>query len=381
MIKFLVVVIASFLFFSQEPEQSYPETLRIGLYSGYEINGFNFSAIKGEYHIEDGCGNLIKEVKTHDYVIVKNAKNGLKIKSNNDTLKISDKIYFYGKSFKNTFLINPLDDSINYRMYDGDIIAKNNSSKLNIINLVPFENYIAGVVQSESGFGKHPEYYKLQATVSRTYTIKNLERHKNEGYHLCDQVHCQAYYSKSIYPEIIFSTEYTRGDIIVDKQGTPINSVFHANCGGYTINSEYLWQNSSSYLKSIKDSFCIEKPGADWEKSIPKKEFTKYLQNKLGSNYSDSIAEELYNFEQKQRQIYLDPYKIIHLGQFRNDFMLRSTFFNIEPKGDSLHLTGRGYGHGVGLCQEGAMRMAEKGISRDSIIRFYYKNADLNIND
>ncbi len=379
MTKIIVAAIICILLSVKSSNNPCPETIRIGLFSEYQIKGFSFSALEGNYYIIDNKGNTLRKMKPYDHLTVELKNNKIRLSFKKDTLFVNNNITFAGQSFKNTFLINPSNKNIYYRIYDDDLIINNNFTSLTIINHVPFENYIAGVVESESGFGKHPEYYNLQATISRTYAVKNLYRHIHEGFNLCDEVHCQAYYGKSIYPDIVFATDYTRSDIITDYHGQPINAVFHANCGGMTLNSENVWSNESPHLKAVADTFCSKKPGALWEKTIPKKLLYQYLQNNLGNKLNDSIAENIYNFTQKQRKYYLDPYKTIHLARFRNDFELRSTFFDIIPTDDNLLITGKGYGHGVGLCQEGAMRMAEKGLSRDSIIRFYYKNAFLKI--
>ena len=381
MLKFFFIAALCFLVSVISSKNPYPEKIKTGIFNRYNINGFAFSALEGDYYILNNNGKIIKAIEPYEQILIEALNDKISIVFGDDTLLTNSIISISGKSFKNTFVINPSNDSIAYRIYDDDLIIKNNNPYLTIINHVPFENYIAAVVQSESGYGRHPEYYNLQATISRTYAVKNLNRHKNEGFELCDEVHCQAYYNKTLYPPIIFATEYTRGDIIIGENGHPINTVFHANCGGSTLNSENVWINASSYLKSVTDTFCLNKPGAKWEKTIPRELLIQYLQNNLGKNFNDTLADNIFNFTQLQRKFFLDPFEIIHLSKFRTDFELRSTFFDIVPTGDSLLIKGRGYGHGVGLCQEGAMGMAEEGISRDSIIRFYYKNAKLKVLD
>ncbi len=382
MIKLFVIAVFCLLLSVTPVKIENPDIIKIGIFSRYNIDEFNFSALEGSYYvIDNNNGEIIKDIKQFENVLVKQTDNQIKIVLNNDTITTNEGITFSGQSFKNTFLINPINGNIGFRIYDDDLSANPGFQGMTVINSVPFENYIAGVVQSESGFGRHPEYYNLQATISRTYAIKNLNRHIHEDFHLCDEVHCQAYYGKSLYPAIIFATEYTRGDVIIDKNNQPINTVFHANCGGTTVNSEHVWINASTYLKSVKDTFCIDMPGSKWEKTISEELLRQYLQHNLGVKFNDSIANSIFNLTQTQRKFFLDPYEKIHLGRFRTDFDLRSTYFDMIPQGDSILLKGRGYGHGVGLCQEGAMRMAEKGISRDSIIRFYYKDAKLETSD
>jgi stage II sporulation protein D len=107
-------------------------------------------------------------------------------------------------------------------------------------------------------------------------------------------------------------------------------------------------------------------------------EWTGYLRK---SGYNGNVDDaSLLNFSQITR---LNFYKAgsfsIPFRQIRSDLNLRSTFFSIAVEGDSVILTGRGYGHGVGLCQEGAMVMAAKGFSYRQIIGFYYKNVRISV--
>ncbi len=380
MLRIFVLLISTILLSgsSQINHIQYPETIRIGLYASDSINKIQLSVLSGKYslqNIESRYGKIKKE--PYSNFIIKSSEQGISFISERDTLFFKDSLLLKGESFNNTFLINPIENNFPFRIYDNDLTIINDNNNLLLINTVPFENYIAGVVQAESGYRKHPEYYKIQAIISRTYAIRNIDRHKDKGYNLCDKVHCQVYYRKSTYPSIINATEYTRGEIVVDERDMPINTVYHANCGGMTIGSENVWISATPYLKSVEDPFCLDMRGAKWERIISKAVLDNYLQRHLRHRFNSEIAKEIYNFSQETRKIYLDRYNIIHLTAFRSDFNLRSTFFDMELSGDSIIIKGRGFGHGVGLCQEGAMRMAEKGFSRDSIIKFYYNNSNI----
>jgi stage II sporulation protein D len=116
---------------------------------------------------------------------------------------------------------------------------------------------------------------------------------------------------------------------------------------------------------------------AQWKKTIEKDDFIKFLKEK-NINISDTIASDSLSFEQETRKInYSVNNQEIKLTTIRNVFNLRSTFFSITTNGKQLNLSGRGYGHGVGMCQEGAMNMARKGYKFDEIIRYYYKDVDI----
>ena len=90
---------------------------------------------------------------------------------------------------------------------------------LTIVNLVDMDNYLSGVVESEGGGRKELEYYKVQAVMSRTYATKYSYKHKEEGFELCDRVHCQAYHSMQRFtPKIDTAVMATSGVALIDEK-------------------------------------------------------------------------------------------------------------------------------------------------------------------
>jgi len=109
---------------------------------------------------------------------------------------------------------------------------------------------------------------------------------------------------------------------------------------------------------------------ARWEKRIYRKDWVKYFQTKHGMPLTEENIEAVTRFNQTTRQTSILGY--ISLKEVRADWRLRSTFFSVEPQGDVVILSGRGWGHGVGLNQQGAIRMTELGWSHLDVLRFYY---------
>jgi stage II sporulation protein D len=267
--------------------------------------------------------------------------------------------------------------ALNQRLYDDDIQLSLWNNSFYFINQVELENYVAGVVESEGGQKANIEYYKTQAVICRTYALENLNRHLNENYNLCDDVHCQAFKGKSLSNfDIPEAVESTAGMVIIDSSLNLITAGFYSNCGGQTVNSEDVWLRSRAYLRSITDTFCLHQKNSVWEKKIPSYKWKQYL-NSNGFSITDTSS-AVFSFNQPSRKVY---YKIngdsMALRKIRLDWNLRSTFFNIKADGQNIVLSGRGYGHGVGLCQEGAMIMAKRGYSYQEIIKYYYKNTTI----
>ncbi len=247
------------------------------------------------------------------------------------------------------------------------------------INHIDLEKYISGVVESEIGNVRNPDFLKAKSIICRTYALGNLRRHASEGYELCDKEHCQVYKSKSRFnPAIKEAVEESRDLIIVDSNRNLITAAFHANCGGMTVNSEDVWTYSLPYLRAVQDTFCIGSPGSTWQRIIPTRDWSTYL-TKFNDNIIDSLfCDSTYSYHPQSREI---SYKLntenIPLKKIRSDWAFRSTWFDLQTECDSVIIKGRGFGHGVGLCQEGAMKMAEQGFKYDEIINYYYRNVSI----
>ncbi|MBK9149047.1 MAG: SpoIID/LytB domain-containing protein [Flavobacteriales bacterium] len=271
------------------------------------------------------------------------------------------------------------DGSKNGREYAGRLIAGVVGGRMMLVNEVPIEAYVAGVVSAEAGPDQHMEYYKLQSVSCRTYALTNQRKHAEEGFDLCDGVHCQVHHGRNRNALIAAATEATRGLVIVDAQIKLIHATFHSNCGGETMNAEDLWSKQETYLRAVRDTFCLRAPHANWEKRLTRAEWLGYLDRRFGFVASDSSQlHAALNFAPQCRSQYLQgTWPLVHLKHVREDLKLRSTFFTVSPDGDHVLLRGRGFGHAVGLCQEGAMNMARAGFSYTDILHHYYASVHL----
>ena len=210
--------------------------------------------------------------------------------------------------------------------------------------------------------------------------MRNINKHRKEGYNFCDHVHCQAYHNRCIRPDIMLGTIQSSGVTIVDSSGQLIETPFHSNSGGQTANSEDVWRNALPYLRSVIDTFSFGMRQSEWSKTLTEDQWLSYFSKKHKLNTTnDSIRTQLLSFEQPHRKARILG---VPLTKVRLDLQLKSTFFTVsyDSLARKVTLHGRGYGHGVGLSQEGTIRMAQLGIAYDSIIRHYYSGARLNFN-
>ncbi|MCF8422829.1 MAG: SpoIID/LytB domain-containing protein [Bacteroidia bacterium] len=347
--------------FSQLKVQSIIFSPDIGNYSvwanGMEIaNSTNFPIIKFSY------SNDSVEVKTFENVIGK--YKSVKISS-------ADGI----KSFRLKLVLPDRKP----RIYGDNLLISTELGYLKCINEISLDNYIAGVVQAESGKRSYQEFYKVQAILARTFALSHLQKHATEGFNLCDYTHCQAYFGKTTEQEIMKAVKDTKGKVVVDDNLNLIDAAFHSNSGGQTANSEDVWGSKLSYLRSVNDTFSTKMPNAKWERKMATEDWLSYLNLKHNYPIQDSNARWLaLTFKQDSRNPYLEANNVkVPLKNVRTDLQLKSTFFSIFSQGDSVVFKGRGFGHGVGMCQEGAMRMAKLGYKCPEVINFYYQKTQL----
>ncbi|MEI6694860.1 MAG: SpoIID/LytB domain-containing protein [Bacteroidota bacterium] len=348
----------------------------VRIFSQSNIKSVTITSLVGKYSM-NGNANSISGLDKSETVSIILEKNKLRIKKNQEDLGLFNTIEISGDGLKNIFKIKPSNPELNERIYDDDIEISIDKGFLKIINNVDIEHYVAGVVQSEIlGSCDSLEFFKIQAIISRTYAINNMMKHYKEGNNLCDDVHCQVYKSRCNNFQILMATTLTAGDVIVDKNKRMISAAFCSNSGGETINSEELWAIATTYLKAVVDTFSNGMRNSVWEKKMPVKEWLSYLKSSYNYPIEDTVMRRsALEFEQITRKMYFPD--SIPLKNMRKDLELKSAFFSVKKEGENIVLKGKGYGHGVGLSQEGAIKMVRYRYKASQIIKFYYKDVEI----
>lgn len=373
--KFILII--SLLWMGQLMAQE----LQIGVMRSYSVSDVLVTYHKGSYNVI-GDSTKMHTILPSESVQIKRSGTKLKLIQGVRDLGLFDTIRIVETLPNHSFRIQGLKPSKHKeRKYENNLLlVAEGVSNIKIINQVEMENYLGGVIESEGGGGRHIEYYKVQAVLSRTYVLGHLNKHKKEGFNVCDRVHCQAYHKMLTYtPKIDEAVKATKSIIMIDENFRIANGFFFANCGGQTSESDFVWNNPVPYCRSVKDTFCIHTRQTHWTKKIKRSSWENYLVNHFGYPAKDSIYGPLmYSFKQKQRMaFYQIPQLGIPLRDLRKKFKLKSTWFDVYLEGDYVVLKGHGFGHGVGLCQEGAMNMAKHGYAYDKIMRFYFSNVHI----
>ncbi len=267
---------------------------------------------------------------------------------------------------------------INGSPYRGTVEIRNIVGKLYLINVLKVDEYLYSVVPGEIPSSWNMQALKAQAVAARTYAYYHIINNKNSFYDVDSSTKSQVY--KGMIKENILTTEAvksTSGEVI-SSNFQPILSYFHSTCGGRTIDSKYVWKNSeNSYLRSVKCKFCIKSPYYKWTEKLSLSDIRESLKKK----YKNIGKIKKISFLKKYGRVInvriLHTFGTIKLtgNNFRLLFppkKLKSMFFNSKTYRNGLILFGRGWGHGVGLCQWGAKGMAEKGANYKAILKFYY---------
>jgi stage II sporulation protein D len=354
------------------------EVLYIKIFSQLKVQSFTFSPEVGIYSVWSN-GVEILNMSTIALVKFTYSNDSIEVKTFENTIGKFKHLKISSNDENRSFRIKLISPDKKLRFYQDNLILDTESGFLKCINEIELDNYIAGVVQAESGKRSYQEFYKVQAILARTFALSHIQKHATEGFSLCDHTHCQVYFGKSMEFEILKAVLETKNSVVVDDNLNLIEAAFHSNSGGETANSEDVWGSKLSYLRSVKDSFSVKMPNAKWERKMAKEDWLSYLKLKHNYPIQDSSALLLaITFKQDSRKQYLEANNIkVPLKNVRTDLQLKSTFFTIIPFGDSLIFKGRGFGHGVGMCQEGAMRMAKLGYKHKEVINFYYQKTQL----
>ncbi|NLY66095.1 MAG: SpoIID/LytB domain-containing protein [Tissierellia bacterium] len=163
--------------------------------------------------------------------------------------------------------------------YRGYIMFNTSGDKLCIINYLDIEEYLYGVVPREMGSSFHMEALKAQAIASRTYAMRNLNKHISDGYNLCDTVHCQVYGGYNVEsPKTSEAVDKTKG-MIITYNGRPIDAAFHSNSGGHTDDAKEIWGGDAPYLTGRVDEFSKSFPNSSWKLNLTSEEIGSKLKN------------------------------------------------------------------------------------------------------
>jgi len=261
-----------------------------------------------------------------------------------------------------------------------------------ILATVPLEDYVAAALAGESGSFTSPESLKAMAVAIRTYAARFKPRHQPEGFDFCDDTHCQALNFKGIGNQVRSAVEATRGQLLW-AGGMPAATFYHQNCGGTLAAGREAWPNlDAPYLKQHDDPYCQRASLLPWRAQLNRHELERALReqglkvpeawNKLeiaARTPSGRVQRLVLRSPTAPAQLISGSSLRFAIGRHFGWNQVRSDLYNVETAEDSIIFTGRGAGHGVGLCQAGAEQMAKEGMSYRRILEFYYPGTSVGL--
>lgn len=349
------------------------QSINISVFNDYSTRSIVISALHGRFHII-ADGKTIHKLNENEYVYLSLVGNAITASGNDIHFRKLTSVRCIPLN-NSVVQIRPVNPLLHPRQFTGDLTISVDFNRLLMINQMKLSDYLAGVVQAEGGSSKKPEYYKAQAILCRTYALANIERHIQEGFHLCDGTHCQAFKGSIIENNMITkAVSQTKDLVVMDPVNQLITAAYHSNSGGMTEKGMNVWLTNLPYLISINDPYSLSGRNATWETELQRENWENYL---IGNGLIPPLPESYTKLNKQRARYYTIKNVEIPYSKIRKDWNLRSSFFSVVDNGPRITIQGRGYGHGVGLSQEGAMEMARQGFEFNEIIHHYFNNVKI----
>ncbi|MBR2198472.1 MAG: SpoIID/LytB domain-containing protein [Fibrobacter sp.] len=355
--------------------------------------------------------NLNRPLKVGVYTGVKE----LYLQKDGETIQITVKgkeLKFQGKDKAFTAVSKDIDDGkcvsiaptkkqLTTSCYPGFFTLSYSNGKINAINTVDMEDYLRGVIPYEIGQldSSRFEALKAQAVAARTYAYKHYNSRESLGFDVFADTKDQVYKGLQSATALTDSAvKQTRGEVMM-YNGEFITAYYHSTCGGVSETLDTWEKPNLPYLKSKPDlrpdgtPWCRESSYSKWERSFESDELIKlFVQNakdskakispfkkvkdivvkdllKSGRILTLTVTTDVENFEVRGDKV---------RWLFRKDgTILPSSFFTVKKDGTKWILEGKGFGHGVGMCQMGVRARAQAGQSYIEILSHYYPGITL----
>jgi stage II sporulation protein D len=263
-----------------------------------------------------------------------------------------------------------------------------------IVLAVPLEDYVAATILSEVD---PPEadrkvlerMFEVQAVLTRTYAVGHRARHAGQGFDVCSTTHCQLYE-----PDRLRTSKWstlareaaarTAGQILWFDHA-PARAVYHADCGGHTSASRDVWEGDALvYLPSASDEGPAKHAHASWSFDVGRDALRDALnadpRTRVGTQLQTVQIDEEDRAGRAERVTLVGTRTVAVRGEVLREVVtrafglksLRSTLFHVARNGNLFTFSGRGFGHGVGLCQAGAFARLQAGQNPSAVLRHYF---------
>jgi stage II sporulation protein D len=270
------------------------------------------------------------------------------------------------------------------RRFRGDLVVSCTPEGLTVVNRLGLEAYLYGVVPGEMPRTWNRAALMAQAVAARTYVLYLKSKRMDMPYDVEATASFQVYEGLDAESAATNqAVDATRGQVMV-YDGLPILAYFHSDSGGYTEDAKNVWSTDIPYLKGIPDRFSSDSPEASWNYFLSYKALGNILrQNGYAVGAIRALRSDRVSCSGRPGKVMLVTDRGVS-EMTSNNFrirvgrkLIRSTLFQMTPERDGALFHGKGYGHGVGMSQWGALRMAQAGYSYRDILHHYYQGVQL----
>lgn len=393
------------------------EEIRFSLNSPYVAKG---ETIVGEQTVKHSEGSILWNGNEYrELSFVPGKAEGSKVEASFTIHDVTIGVNFHWERLEE----QTFKGSLRFVVHEGKVCA---------INELSVEDYLTSVISSEMSATSSLELLKAHAVISRSWLLAQIQhRHSSQGqsagffsfikkdnelirwydredhtiFDVCADDHCQRYQgiTKQTSAHVREAIRQTQGEILMSDDEI-CDARFSKCCGGVTEEYRYCWENiNKPYLVSVADPYCnthdtkvlrqvlndYDQETQDfyeWEVRISKAKVKSLLMEKLHLDLGNIVAMEPLERGKSGRISRLKVIgtersftigKELEIRRALSDTHLYSSAFTVTDEGEDFLLKGKGWGHGVGLCQIGAAVMGEKGFKYDEILLHYYKNAEI----
>jgi stage II sporulation protein D len=248
------------------------------------------------------------------------------------------------------------------------------------VSRIPLEVYVARVLAGEGEPNAPDAARQALAVAIRTYTLVQMGRHRREGFDLCDTVHCQVLRAANDSSRRAALATARRALTI---NGAPAEVFYSASCGGRSEGAAQVWPGATFPYMQVVRNDDVHEEDVPWQLELTLGELRQALARAgFGGGSLRDITIEAYNPSGRVERLRVPGLRPNEVSgpAFRDALgttRIRSTSFSLTRTGNAVRFTGRGYGHGVGMCVIGAGRRARRGESVETILAQYYPNLQL----
>lgn len=271
-------------------------------------------------------------------------------------------------------------------------LAPQKRKKFDVIGILPLENYLVGVIASEMPLSWPLETLKAQAIAARSYALVTMRERAKSFYHVESTVLDQVFThignepnESALVSKAKVAVKETEGMVLLAPDGKTLKAFYHSDCGGKTSNAKDVWGYGVSAGIAV-DASCPGVAKRNWNLELEDQglsaKLKQYLKKDMGLLVNFSLIrpgpDERVQKMELQWQSGEKTKMAAHEFRAAIGFdQLRSTFFEARKMGDRFLFTGKGFGHGVGLCQWGARALGKMGKDYKEILEHYYPKAEI----